>query len=114
MRSKSKCKDKVAPLKIDDGTVVTDSAAKCEILNKHFSTVFTVEDNLMPEIQDNFSAYRSYQLTDFVVAQVLVASYIRNLPVNKAPGVDGIAGKLLVETIDIISNPLSLIFQKSI
>ena len=55
MRSKSKCRDKVAPLRNDNGTLVTDSAAKCEILNKHFSSVFTVEDNLMPEIQENFT-----------------------------------------------------------
>ena len=45
MRSKVDSKEKIGPLKDDQGASVDDDKAMCEILNKFFSSVFTRSDN---------------------------------------------------------------------
>src|SRR6218665_2586846 len=46
VRSKQKRKERVGPLKRDDGSeeVIVDDEEAAEVLNKYFSSVFTLED----------------------------------------------------------------------
>jgi hypothetical protein len=103
-------------LKDSEGHIAVDAAERCNLLNSYFSTVFTVEDVTIqiPELPNIFTGDQSCALKDISITPEVVAKVIRNLPANKAAGVDDIQGKLLVETVDTISNSLCMIFQKSL
>jgi hypothetical protein len=57
VRSKSRVKEVVGPLKNRDGNVVSDNAEMCRILNDYFGTVFTDEKDItnMPEVKCKFT-----------------------------------------------------------
>ena len=57
MNSKTKSKDAIGDLIKEDGTLSTDDADKCNLLNRFFSSVFTQEDratipDVAPKITD--------------------------------------------------------------
>ena len=61
VRSKCKTKEKVGPLKKDDGTISLDSQENCEILNEFYTSVFTDENcDLLPEVNDSKSGNDRY------------------------------------------------------
>ena len=49
-----------------------------------------------------------------VVTPEVVANKINNMKENKSPGVDGISPKILKETVEQISTPLSHVFNMSL
>ena len=53
-------------------------------------------------------------LGQLVVTPEVVVSKINNMKENKSPGVDGIAPKILKETVEQISTPLAHVFNISL
>ena len=53
-------------------------------------------------------------LGQLVVTPKVVANKINNMKENKSPGVDGIAPKILKETVEQICTPLAHVFNKSL
>ena len=53
VRSKSVTKEKVGPLKDDQGNIITEASAMCKILNEYFSSVFTNPsvNSTLPRVQ---------------------------------------------------------------
>ena len=85
-----------------------------EDLNGYFSTVFTRDDIstlLVPDakLQEAESDY----LGQLTVTPEMVATKIKAMK-NKSPEVDGIAPKLLMETVEQISIPLARGFNLSL
>ena len=75
----------------------------------HFSSVFRREDTSYL-YQNGTEGERLGQL---VVTPEVVASKINSIKDNKSPGVDGIAPKILKETVEQISMPLAHVFNTS-
>ena len=92
-----------------------------EELNKHFSSIFTREDNsslLVPEtkfsgVQWNWGGNVG-EVRPLVVTPEVVANKINNLKDIKSPGVDGIAPKVLKETEEQMNMPLAHMFNMSL
>ena len=83
VRSKTKSKDVVGPLKNGDGKLETSNEGMCNVLNEYFSTVFTNEpsDEELPEVKNKFSEESNRMLKDitFTIDQVLyiyISSFI--------------------------------------
>jgi hypothetical protein len=116
VRSKSKTKDKVGPLTDDKGTITTDNTAMCKILNEFFSSVFTDESlyPILPDIQEVFKEDHSKKLLDLGVTDNMVLNRLLKLKPNKAPGLDKLVPKILVEAASYVSKPLCMIFNRSI
>jgi hypothetical protein len=119
VRSKSKTKDKVGPLKDDLGNVVVDDERACNVLNKYFSSVFTRENKNctasdFPVLKYLFTGNREDVLHDVDIDEVLVVNKLNQLRGNKAPGVDGIVPMILLKCADVISKPLCKIFNASL
>ena len=116
VRSKSKTKDRVGPLIDDKNNTVTNDVEMCKMFNDYFSSVFTDESlhPTLPIIQDLFKDDCSKMLLDVHVSEAVVFNRLKKLKLNKAPGVDNIAPKVLIETAEFISKPLSVIFNKSL
>ena len=117
VRSKSKVKDSVDPLKDSNGQNEKneDNEDMGSLLNKYFGSVFTSENfvNELPEVQFFLNKDKSNMLSNIVLTQDMISNKLSKLKINKAPGVDGIVPRLLVENADISSLPLLYVYKKS-
>ena len=66
----------------------------------------------VPETE--FEGSEGERLGQLVVTPEVVANKINNMKGNKSPGVDGIAPKILKETVEPICTPLANVFSMSL
>ena len=86
-----------------------------ENLNEYFSSVFTREDiSALPVPDTKFEGRESDYLGHLIVTPKMVAKNIRDMKDNKSPGVDGIPPKLLLESVEHINIPLTILFNLSL
>ena len=84
-------------------------------LDMHFSSVFTREDtSSVPVPETKFNGSEGEMLGQVLVTPEVVANQINNIKENKSPGVDGIAPKILKETVEQICTPLAHLFNMSL
>jgi hypothetical protein len=119
VRSKSATKSKVSPLKDSQGNIVIEDIEICNVLNQYFSSVFTKEnsncsDEDFPVLQDLFTGNPNDVLQNVDITVEAVWNKLKKLSANKAPGVDGMMSRVLLETADAIAKPLSMIFKASL
>ena len=80
----------------------------------HFISVFTREDtSSLPVPETKLNGPEGERLGQLVVTAEEVASQINNIKDNKSPRVDGIAPKILKETVEQICMPLAPVFNIS-
>jgi len=113
VRSKSRTKDIIGPLKDDRGNIVTNDGHMADILNNFFS-VFRKEIEDMTEVTMKFNGRDERSLRDIIITPDMVKLKTGKLKQNKAPDDDGITPKFLKEVVDEIAEPLTVIFNKSI
>ena len=115
VRSKQNVRDSVGPLEDNAGNKITQGILMAEELNMHFSSVFTREDtSSLPVPERKFEGSEGERLGQLVVTPEVVANKINNMKENKSPGVDGIAPKILKETVEQICTPLAHVFNMSL
>ena len=115
VRSKQNVRDKVGPLEDNAGNIITQGFLMAEELNMHFSSVFTREDtSSLPVPETKFKGSEGGMLGQLVVTPEVVVSKINNMKENKSPEVDVISPKILKETVEPISSPLSHVFNMSL
>ena len=111
-RSKLKTNPRISDLEQRDGTMATDSAAKAEVLNKFFRSVFTQED------QERLPAFEkrpcSRELTHLNITSEDVKQFFGKLNTSKSPGPDGLHPRVLVELTDQLIAPLKTILCRSL
>ena len=84
-----------------------------EVLNDYFASVFIVEETY--EIQEIVLAKPNLiHFSDCDVSEDTVINAVDNIKVNKTPGPDCIALRILKETTYQISKPLAILFNKSL
>ena len=97
------------------GNKITQGILMAEELNMHFSSVFTREDtSSLPVPETKFEGSEGERLGQLVVTPEVVANKINNMKENKSPGVDGIAPKILKETVEQMCTPLAHVFNMSL
>ena len=111
VKSKTKTRSKIPPL-MSDGTLASTDKEKAEVLNKFFSSVFTVED--MENMPNSNNDFKGKFLDSFVIDKELVHKKLLELNPSKSPGPDGWHPFLLKSLADELSFPLSVLFQKSL
>ena len=108
VRSKQNVRDKVGPLENNRGNIISEGFQMAEVLNEHFSSVFTTEDiSSLPVPFTKFEGNKSEHLGQLFVTPVMIANKIKKMKDTKSPGVDGIPPKLLKEIVQQISTPLA-------
>ena len=81
----------------------------------HFSSVFTREDTSSLPTRKKVRGIREERLGQLVVTPEVVANKINNnMKENNSPGVDGIAPKILKETVGQMCTPLAHVFNMSL
>ena len=77
--------------------------------------MFTKEETTDYELPlTRFSEEDNERLTDIDITRDRVLQKLQKLDPTKAPGVDGISSRVLVELADEIVKPLAAIFQNSL
>ena len=100
-------------LKRKDGTFTSNDEEAAETLNEQYFETFTKEDTTnIPDIESK--PLQTDPLSTFNVTRDRVLKVIRNLKVNKSPGIDKIHPRVLKEMDETISYPVTIIYKKSI
>ena len=111
IKSKSKSKNGIGPLKSSSGALITDEKDMAEMLNKFFASVFTKEDISSILVRESETEIRLENVT-FTTSKI--REKIRALKNNSAPGPDSITVKLLQTAIEELLGPLQIICEKTL
>ena len=110
IKSKTKSRAGVGPLKVGNRTISDDKDMATE-LNKAFCSVFT------KEVNQNHPTCQIFQdssiISDIYFTENMVREKINKLKSTSAPGPDKIPARFLKEYVDLISYPLSILFDSS-
>ena len=109
-------KEIVGPLRGNDGELVTEYAGMSKLLNNYFSSVFTKEDlnEELPEVTVRLQGEDCCMLWDIKLSKEIIEQKRMKLSDGKAPGIDGIVPKVLIECAKILNAPLLKLFLKSL
>ncbi|KAF2357587.1 Endonuclease/exonuclease/phosphatase [Trinorchestia longiramus] len=105
-------RDTIGPLIDSEGSTQTNNKSKVKILNTYFTSVFTHED--LTEIPQPHALNRQEILSDGVFTVEEVQELLNILNPDKSTGVDGLGPRKIKETAEVISEPLTNIFNRSL
>jgi hypothetical protein len=100
-----------APIIDNDGIVHTDDSKRASIFNNFFGSVFTIDNNNVPDTSTLPTPNCNISSVDFHCDKVLRA--LKNLPSKCTRSPDGYPAVFLKNIADAICLPLSMLFQKS-
>ena len=111
VREKTKVKTGVSDLETKDGEKITEIDKKAKCFNDYFVSVFTKENLVnIPTFDDKpFGTI----LESININKVRVNKLLKGLSIDKSPGPDRIHNRVLNETTDLITHPLTTIFNDS-
>ena len=110
LRSKTSNRTSVGPLK-ENNEVVSDDTEMANILNRFFSSVFTVENENLPEKE---RSEVPEMLVEVSFPENTILKKIHSLKTASACGPDKIGSRILQEAADVLCAPLSVVFTRSI
>jgi len=114
--SRAKTKDKVGPLKDDNGKLILEDEDRAELLNTFFSSVFTKENmTQLPEVKNRDDTIgEDEKLKEIKIESFMVFNKLIKLKEGKAPGDDGLVPLFLKKVASEICYPLADIFNSSL
>ena len=113
VKSKTKTTCKIPSLRKADGTIAETALEKAELLNNFFSSTFT-DEKLQNIPIVNSDPFLGEYLNKFIISRDMAQKKIEQLKPGKTPGHDGWHPMLLKGIADVVSLPLSILFQKSL
>ena len=115
VRSKTRVRSTVGPLLNNNGILVNENQGMSELLNAFFASVFTSEKkDYLPTIKNVFCGVNSQKLCTFNITSDMVKMKLSKLKMNKAPGIDQIGTRMLIEIAEEISDTVTELFNKSL
>ncbi|KAF2352229.1 Reverse transcriptase domain [Trinorchestia longiramus] len=105
-------RDTIAPLIDSEGSTQTNNKSKAKILYTYFTSVFTHED--LTEIPQPHVLNTQEILSDSVFTVKEVEEQLSILNPYKSTRPDGLGPRILKETAEVISEPLTNIFNRSL
>lgn len=112
VKSKTKSRTTIGPIMTKDKRLLTDEKEMAEELNQFFSSVFTQEDlSNIPEAEDERGKGRMRPVS---VSEQNIKTKIKKLRKEAAPGPDGITPEILQKLSSSLTEPLEVLFNKSL
>jgi len=111
VNSRKPVKNKIGPLRDEGGTLRSTDLEMANILNEHFSAVFT--DEVDGEIPEPILVHEGVPLDHVECSNEEVLNRLKKLCPNKSPGPDGFLPKLLKESGEVVAPHLGEIFRSS-
>ena len=112
VNNKLKRKTGIGPICRPDKSKTNNDREKADIFNTYFSSVF-VNENIenVPVFEKR---YDGLVMSDIEIDEADVNTLLKGLDDAKSMGPDGLHPRLLKEVADVISYPVSIVFNKSI
>ena len=111
IKSKTSLRSNIGPLKVND-ELFSDNQEMATILNETFSKVFTCEDLMNIPVCHPTADHMNVNDVYFDVSSV--GDKIKKLKFSSSSGPDLISSQFLRNHVDILSLPLSILYNKSI
>ena len=109
VNSKLQSKSTIPSLKDEHGNIVSDSKEKANLFNKYFSTVFTQDDGLIPEMARRTGDNIFLSNINFSYSNVLRTLLVLPNKTSRTP--DGFPAIFLKNIASSIALPLSMLFE---
>ena len=115
VRSKQRTKAVVGQLKRHDGSLTTSDSETAQLLNQHFSSVFTRENTeRLPEPDRFFVEGDEHILSGIEVTEEGVERKLAALKPGKAPGPDHVHPRILKEFSKELAPGLTRLYERSL
>ena len=112
VNSRKPIKNNISPLKDSEGNLITSDAQKADLMNRYFTSVFTVEDpSRIPEPTIKYEGSQPLDRINFTMEDIL--KKIQKLNKFKAPGPDDIHPREIKELEEEIAPHLYKLYRKS-
>ena len=110
VNSSKKTRGCIPHLKRTDGTFTSSDQQKADALNKQFASVFTTEDDHLPQSEE---LNLEYLLENITVTENQVKEKLMKLRADKAPGPDSVHPLILKKFANQLCKPLAKIYNLS-
>ena len=104
IKGKRVTRERVGPLKDQQGHLCADPQGMGEILNEYFSSVFTVEKGM--EIRE-LGEINSHVLKNVHITEEVVLGVLKRIKVDKSPGPDEVYPRTLWKAMEEIAGTLT-------
>ena len=104
------CKDGIAPLLNVNGELAVTDHDKADILNAQFTSVFTVDDGILPQVETRTQS----RLADINLSPELIRKFMCKLPNKFSHSPDGIPSAVLRSLSFELCKPLYYLFRQSL
>jgi len=96
------------------GNLVTKDEEKAEVINAFFASVFNSKGSCSPDTQPPEQEDRDGEQKETPKIQgEMVSDMLHHIDTHRSMGPDGIHPRVLRELVDVLTKPLSIIYQES-
>ena len=103
-------RDEVSTL-TQNGVIYDSDLEKCEVLSRHYKSMFTIDDQYLPQCEQNMpvDSFTDIEITDFDIVKA-----IQRMNAGSSPGIDDVFPKFINNVAPYIIKPLRKIFRASL